>query len=114
MQATRTSWRGAGRIDEGAFKASVQGLVFARLGHNLLRDAVVRVCDKSILPSRDTPQHTPGRATAVGLQTSSCLLQLSFLVAHKLRRLESIVMAMQFPFAGHLRDRVAGFGELAD
>jgi len=91
MQATRTSLRGVGRIDEGAFKASGQGLVFARLGHNLLRDAVVRVCDKSILPSRDTPQHTPGCATAVGLQTGSCLLELSFLVAHKLRRVESIV-----------------------
>jgi len=25
-----------------------------------------------------------------------------------------IVTAMQFPFAGHLRDQVAGFGELAD
>ena len=131
MQATRTSLRGVGRIDEGGFNASGQGLVRReglqlrkrpavqmsehpapgpisdarqilkddslpvcfRLGHNLLRHAVVRVPDKSMLPSRDTPQHTPGCATAVGLETRSCLLELSFLMAHKLRRVESIVGA---------------------
>ena len=109
MQATRTSLRAVGRIDEGGFQASGQGLVGGeglqlckrpavqmsehpapgpisdarqilkddslpvcfRLGHNLLGDTVVRVPDKSMLPSRDTAQHAPGCATAVGLETRS-------------------------------------------
>src|ERR1700732_1322719 len=104
MQATRTSWRGVGRIDEGGFKASGQGLVFARLGHNLLRDAVVRVCDKSILPSRDTPQLPRQPTLAAAGQT-----RLVGLLAHLIvGGLVDIVTAMQFPFAGRLRDRVAG------
>ncbi len=56
-----------------------------------LADAVVDVRDKSILPSRDTPQHTLGGAAGVGLETRPGSLKRSFLVVNKLRRVKSIV-----------------------
>src|SRR2546423_4729525 len=61
------------------------------LRDDALADAMVRVCNESILTSRDTPQHTLGGATAVGFEARPCSLNRSLLVANDLRRVESVV-----------------------
>lgn len=73
-----------------------------------LTDAMVRVRDKSILASRDTPQHALGGAAAVGLETRPCSLKRSFLVANKLRRVESIVRRDRNSFHAQVNAQTAG------
>lgn len=83
-------------------------LVGLSVRDDFLANAVARVCNKSILTSRDTPQHTLCCAAAVGLESRSCVLKPSLLVTNKLRRVKSAIRRNSNALHAQINPKTAG------